>query len=113
MTKYRIHPAGVSKTLKATAAEAEQFETDLKSMPDHAEAAAAACGNSGAIVPALSGFFVHENDNLKAMATRINACLTGAAAATMAYVNGDEDMVATYQTNAARAQLSDVPKRRG
>ena len=112
MTKYRNDPAGVDRTLRATSAEAAQFETDLASLPDHVEAAAGACGNSAAIVPALSGFFTHESRNLKAMTTRIDACLTGAAAATMAYVNGDEEMMATYQANAARAQVSDIPELR-
>jgi hypothetical protein len=113
MTRYRIHPAGVQKTLKATSAEAVQLETDLKPMQGAATSAGTACGNSGAIVPALSDFFAYEGTQLNAIVTRITACLTGAAAATMAYVNGDEEMVQTYQTNAARAQISDIPKRHG
>lgn len=112
MTRYRTNPAGVQATLKATGAEAEGFATDLSPMAGAADSAAAACGNSGAIVPALSTFFAYENDLLEAMTTRIGACLAAAAAATMAYVNGDEEMMATYQTNASRSTISEIPERK-
>ena len=111
MTRYRTDPAGVQQTLKATGDEANGFAPDLEPMAGHAQAVAAACGNSGAIVPALADFFAYEQRNLEAMTARISACLTGAAAATMAYVNGDEEMMTTYQTNASRSTISEIPER--
>lgn len=109
MSKYDISPSEVSTALKATSKAAEGFGKDLKPMSGHVSAAAAACGNSGAIVPALNGLFEHEQTNLTNMGTHIKACLTGAAAATTAYVEGDLDMVRTYQKNAAQGKVSKIP----
>jgi len=106
--KYRVNPAGVGKTLKATAADAKEFETILTPVQGDATAASTACG-SPPITAALEGLFVHENTQLTGMATRIKACISGAAAATTAYNQGDLEMMRTYQTNAAHAKISELP----
>lgn len=122
MPKYTIDAAGVKTVLENTQKEAGKFSeimgpmSDVAALPGaHAgrtgivSSAAAACGFSGAVVPALSEFFEVQATNLTAMGNRINACITGAAAATSAYVNGDEEMVATYQKNASQLTLSEYP----
>lgn len=110
MPRYSISTADVSATLKATDKAAAGFTGDLKPLSGYVTSAATACGGSGAIVPALQGLFEQEGTNLSNMSTHIEACLTGAAAATTAYVNGDLDMVETYQKNAAKGVVSKVPK---
>lgn len=125
MAKYDIDPEGVKKVLTSTSADAEKFATIVAPLADvsgpasgHgpngytagiATSIATGCGNSGAIVPALGEFFQVQGTNLTAMSTRINACLTGAAAATNAYLHGDEEMVATYQKNASQLKISEYP----
>lgn len=109
MGKYNINLPGVQKVLTSTATEAKKFETIVKPMSGHAEAAATGCGGSGAIVPALSEFFEAQGERLTGMNTRINACLTGAASAAKAYDNGDEEMIATYQQNASELKISKYP----
>lgn len=110
MSRYGINPAGVKGVLRTTAKTAEGFETDLQPLPGHVTSAAGACGNSGAIVPALNDFFTEQGLQIEAIGQRINACLTGAAAATMAYRDGDFEMMLTYQRNASRAVISELPK---
>ncbi|MBA8793645.1 hypothetical protein FHX74_001250 [Friedmanniella endophytica] len=109
MSKYRINAAGVSKTLTATSNTAEGFQTDLAPLDGYVQSAASACGNSGAIVPALQALFTYEGKDLEAMAQQIKSCLSGAALATTAYVHGDEQMVQNAQRNASQAQMSTIP----
>lgn len=110
MPQYDISTHQVSTALKATSKAAEGFSTDLAPLPGHVGSVSAACGNSGAIVPALDGLFEHEQTALKNMSQQIEACLTGAAAATTAYVQGDLEMMRTYQTNAAQGKVSKLPR---
>lgn len=110
MSRYRIDPAGVQGVLKRTGEAAEGFETDLEPLPGYVESAAGACGGSGAIVPALDVFFTEQGKQMKAIAQQVNACLTGAVAATTAYNDADFDMMLTYQRNAGQAKISDIPK---
>lgn len=110
MPGYNISPGEVQSTLKATEHAASGFGNDLSPLSTDVTGAATACGNSGAIVPALIGLLDHEQTTLTGMTTHIEACLTGAAAATTAYVNGDLDMVKTYQKNAAQGKISKIPK---
>jgi hypothetical protein len=105
-----INPAGVKAVLTKTGTDAGEFEKILTPMSGYVESAAAGCGNSGAVVPALEAFFTAQGARLTAMGNQVNACLTGAAAATKAYNDGDEEMVATYQANASKAVISTIPK---
>jgi Family of unknown function (DUF6507) len=101
MSRYRIDPAGVEKVLNNTKTEAEKFGTILQPLEGWVKFAATGTGGSGAIVPALSAFFENQADGLKAIGTRVSAGLTGAVKATTAYLEGDLEMVQTYQANAA------------
>jgi hypothetical protein len=103
MTGYRIDPNGVETVLNATKSEAEQFGTILSPLQGWVEFAATGTGGSGAIVPALQSFFENQSDGLEAIGTRIGAAITGAYQATKAYVDGDLEMVQTYQQNAVAA----------
>jgi Family of unknown function (DUF6507) len=103
MTGYRIDPNGVETVLNATKSEAEQFGTILSPLQGWVEFAANGTGGSGAIVPALQSFFENQSDGLEGIGTRIGAAITGAYQATKAYVDGDLEMVQTYQQNAVTA----------
>jgi hypothetical protein len=103
MTGYRIDPNGVETVLNATKSEAEQFGTILSPLQGWVEFAATGTGGSGAIVPALQSFFENQSDGLEAIGTRIGAAITGAYQATKAYIDGDLEMVQTYQQNAVTA----------
>ena len=103
MTGYRIDPKGVETVLNATKSDAEKFGTILKPLQGWVEFAATGTGGSGAVVPALQSFFEQQSVGLKAMSTRVGAAITGAYEATTAYIDGDLDMVQTYQKNAAIA----------
>jgi uncharacterized protein DUF6507 len=103
MTGYRIDPKGVETVLNATKSDAEKFGTILKPLQGWVEFAATGTGGSGAIVPALQSFFENQSVGLKAIGTRVEAAITGAYQATTAYIDGDLEMVQTYQKNAAIA----------
>ena len=116
MTGYRIDPNGVETVLNATKSEAEKFGTILNPLQGWVEFAATGTGGSGAIVPALQSFFENQADVLEAIGTRVGAAITGAYQATKAYVDGDMEMVQTYQHNgviAANPQLHQGPPRMG
>ena len=116
MTAYRIDPNGVETVLSATKSEAERFGTILNPLQGWVEFAATGTGGSGAIVPALQSFFENQSEGLEAIGTRVGAAITGAYQATKAYVDGDMEMVQTYQRNAAIAanpQLHQGPPRMG
>jgi hypothetical protein len=115
MTGYRIDPGGVETVLNATKSEAEKFGTILKPLQGWVEFAATGTGGSGAIVPALQSFFENQSVGLESMNTRVGAAITGAYEATKAYIDGDLEMVQTYQRDAASAANPppDLPKRMG
>jgi hypothetical protein len=114
MTGYRIDPKGVETVLNATKSDAEKFGTILKPLQGLVEFAAT--GTGGSIIPALQSFFENQSVGLKAINTRVGAAITGAYEATKAYVEGDLEMVQTYQKNAAVAAdppLQGVPRQLG
>jgi hypothetical protein len=106
MSRYRIDPGGVEKVLRATHTEAGEFGTILEPLQGWVEFAATGTGGSGAIVPALQSFFQVQSEGLTAIGTRISAALNGAVKATNAYIEGDLEMVQTYQANAAVAAVA-------
>jgi Family of unknown function (DUF6507) len=116
MTGYRIDPKGVETVLNATKSDAEKFGTILKPLQGWVEFAATGTDGSGAIVPALQSFFESQSVGLKAINSRVGAAINGAYEATKAYVDGDLEMVQTYQRNAAIAAnppLPGVPRQLG
>jgi len=116
MTGYRIDPKGVETVLNATKSDAEKFGTILKPLQGWVEFAATGTGGSGAIVPALQSFFENQSEGLEAIGTRVSAAITGAYEATKAYIDGDLEMVQTYQKNAvvaANPPPQEAPRRLG
>lgn len=109
MPTYDIKPEGVSQVLSKTLTAAEKFGTILEPLQGHVEAAAKGTGGSGAIVPALQAFFENQSTGLNAINTRVGACINGAYNATKAYVDGDEDMITTYQRNARMEAIGGMP----
>lgn len=62
-------------------------------------------GDSAVVADALVGFFEANAPTLESIGTRLNAACTGAALATTAYIQGDEEMAAQQQA----AALSVLP----
>jgi hypothetical protein len=106
---YRVNPAGVQHVLTRTGAEAKHFAKDLKPLQTAVPAALEGCGSSGVIAGALDTFLSTENRRMDGIITRVEGCLSGAALATVAYVQGDHAMMATAQENASKAKLSHIP----
>ena len=101
MTGLPDRPRRRRDSANATKTDAEKFGTILKPLQGWVEFAATGTGGSGAIVPALQSFFEKQSIGLEAIGTRVGAAITGAYQATKAYVEGDLEMVQTYQKNAA------------
>ena len=110
MSRYRTDPAGIARVLDRTERAADGFKGDLEPLPGYVRSAAGACGSSGAIVPALDEFFAEQSKQIRAIEQQVEACLTGAAAATRAYASSDFEMMLTYQRNASQAKISEVPR---
>ena len=107
--RYRVNPAGVQHVLTHTGAKAEHFTKDLKPLQTAVPAALSACGSSGIIAGALDTLLSTEDRRLTGIVNRVEGCLSGAALATVAYVQGDHAMMATAQENASKAKLSHIP----
>ena len=107
--RYRVNPAGVQHVLTRTGHKAEHFKDDLQPLQTAVPAALEGCGSSGVIVGALDTFLSTENRRMDGIITRVEGCLSGAALATVAYVQGDHAMMATAQENASKAKLSHIP----
>jgi hypothetical protein len=103
MSSYRILPSGVQDVLTSTQAEAQKLGPMLTPLQGWVESAVEATGGSGAVAPALQAFFQNQGAHLESITRRVEAGLTGAYNATTAYVEGDLEMVADYQSAAARS----------
>jgi hypothetical protein len=106
---YRINPAGVQAVLVATLVPAQALGTAPAAMLSAAESAGEGCAGGTEIVSALADLLASERTRLDGMAARIEACLTGAAQATTAYVRADEQMADSVH----RAQSEAVRVARG
>jgi hypothetical protein len=107
---WRVDPDGVSGVLNAVAKQATEFENSLGGSGDGKLPGVAAIAQSAAegaqsqvIGAAISGFFEERQATLVGIQNRIRASLLGAAGATQAIIDGDEQMAATTQANAVRA----------
>ncbi|EYR63282.1 hypothetical protein N866_01680 [Actinotalea ferrariae CF5-4] len=102
MSGWRITPQGVQDVLQRVGATAAVLDAAVVGLPAKAEQAVAGTGQNPIIADALIGFFEHHATTLESIGNRINASVTGAAAATTAYVQGDEQMAAEHQAAAAQ-----------
>ena len=53
MSAYGMFLPGIGRVLDRTGKAARGFEVDMKTLPRHLASTGSACGDSGAIVPAL------------------------------------------------------------
>ena len=98
MTDWDIDPEGVSQVLQATYDEALKLETYAGNYTSYLQGAAGNAG--GMIADALNGFAIAYNGSFNAIAAQIIASLTGAKDATIAYLEGHQEMALTAARNA-------------
>ncbi|NBM18477.1 DUF6507 family protein [Streptomyces sp. GC420] len=135
MPSWDIRPQGVQGQLQLTGTKAGELEKALKTLGTDVSQAAQAAGTAvpgsqaetrlqgpvapgqaplsqkamGPVAAALAEYFKEREKDLKAMAERIQAAVTGAALATREYVEGDLDTAKQAQ-DAARAVDLDLLK---
>lgn len=100
MASYDVNPAGVKSALDLTVADAAEFATIVQPLDGAVESAATATGPSAPIVGALTELFTAEQTRMKGIGARVKACVTGAAAATNAYNQADQEMADSTKANA-------------
>lgn len=103
MTRYVIDPSGVQAVLVATLTPANALGTALAPLEGAVKQAGEGCGGSAEIVSALDRLMGSENTRIGGMIGRVDACLTGAAQATTAYVHADQQMSDATRSAQARA----------
>ena len=101
--RYRVNPAGVQTVLTATAVTAKELVTALAPLPGAVEQIDGGCDKSPAIMSALNDLLSGEYKRLDAMAARVETCVTGAAQATTAYVQADDQMTESARRAQAHA----------
>lgn len=102
MTGWDISPGGVRTVLGRTETVAAEFETQMTAL-NTALTGAATQSSSSIVAEALSGYAESAQADLGFVFTRTGACLTGAANATNAYLEGDLQMAADAQAAATAA----------
>lgn len=100
MSSWDIDPAGVRGVVNRTVEEAKKFEGEAKTYATAIENAAASCG-SGIVAKALADFAAHHKDAFKFLVERSSKVITAGVEATQAYIQGDLEMAARAQRNAA------------
>ena len=103
MTRYVIDPAGVQAVLVATLTPANALGTALAPLAGAMKQAGEGSDGSPEIVSALDRLMGSENTRIGGMIGRVDACLTGAAQATSAYVHADKQMSDTARAAQAHA----------
>ena len=101
MSRYDISPLGVQSVLQKVQADAGAFDTILTPLNGWLEQIATATAGSGAILPAVQALFEVKGKDLQTMGNHITASVQGAVNAVTAYNEGDYEMVAAYQSQAA------------
>ncbi len=102
MTGWDIDPAGVRTVLGNTEAVAREFDGQMQTLNTGIEGAAAQ-SSSEIVASALAGFAESASADITFVFTRTGACLSGAAQATNAYLDGDFEMAANAQASAYAA----------
>ncbi len=124
MTAWSIDPAGVQSVLSKVEVSAEALGTALSGASGAQDQLAVgtgvtavanrtACVDDGGmsailapVTAAVAELLASEEPRITRIASRIQACGLGAGEATMAYINGDEEMAATTQAAAVQAASS-------
>lgn len=93
MTAWDIKPYGVKNVINQTAGAFKPVEKHVKTFVTSTRDAAEATG-SPRVAQALAGFVQHHQPTLSGIARRTERTLQAAADATMAYIDGDDQMAA-------------------
>jgi Family of unknown function (DUF6507) len=110
MTAWDIDPAGVQGVLGKTQSVAAEFEGQLASMTSALESGATNT-SSEIVASAIQGFGSAIEADVRFVLSRTGAAISGCAAAVNAYAQGDLEMAANAQRNAAGATVADMPGR--
>jgi hypothetical protein len=103
MPRWDISPSRVQGVLGQTEAVAQEFEPQLRAMNSALQGAAGE-SSSQIVAGALSGFATESaGPALQSVFERTSACMSGAALATNAYVEGDLEMARNAQSAASAA----------
>ncbi|MCW2524233.1 MAG: hypothetical protein JWO63_2568 [Frankiales bacterium] len=109
MAKWDIEPSGVRAVLVRVQGHAEELNAALQSFGADIESAAQG-SQSQPITSALGDFLAASEGKLARMTGLISAAEDGAVKATLAYLNGDEQMAANAQSAAVAVGNSPVGK---
>jgi hypothetical protein len=110
MSAWDIDPAGVQGVLSRTQSVAAEFEGQLASMTSAMESGATN-SSSPIVASAVQGFGSAVESEVRFVLSRTNAAISGCAQAVNAYAQGDVDMAANAQRNAAGVSVPDLPGR--
>lgn len=102
MTRWDIDPVGVRSVLSNTEAVAQEFDGQMQTLNTGIEGAATQ-SSSEIVASALAGFAESASADISFVFTRTSACMSGAAQATNAYIDGDLEMAANAQASANAA----------
>ncbi|PJJ65708.1 DUF6507 family protein [Compostimonas suwonensis] len=106
MTQWSIDAEGVQGVLISVETEATTLATQLDGIVGVLDNVYAGGGSSGVVYSALEALILDQQAKVKRINTQIAAGCFGAAEATTAYVNGDNEMAANAQTAAASSAVS-------
>jgi hypothetical protein len=108
MTSWDIDPAGVGGVLEKTQSVATGFQTHLTALGSALETAAP--NTSSALVAGALGAFAEElRPQVESVVNLTVSAITGASKAVQAYAEGDLEMAARAQQNAASVSTPDLP----
>lgn len=100
MTGWRISPDGVQGVLEGVVAVAGVLSSAVDDLSGATQEAVSGTADSAIIADALVGFFEAHKPTLESIGHRLESACTGAALATTAYLQGDEQMAAEQQAAA-------------
>ena len=116
MSDWQLNPEGIQKVLTAVYNEAQTFSTDLSGTPEqpvnHGEVItngltwgikSDGISLTAPVLNAVCAALEAQYESVKSIMNRINAGVLGVTNATLAYNQGNEDMAATFQNEAALA----------
>jgi hypothetical protein len=123
MSGWSIEPEGVRQVLNRVQDDAKELSTAFGGIADAQESLDGGSGATAAstavsqwrvaatpllapVAAAVLGLLESEQARIAGIATRIEACGVGAGNATMAYLQGDEEMAASTQRSALAAASS-------
>lgn len=93
---YRIDPAAVDATLRATSREIGEYEHVVAPLADAVHGALTSMGDSAVVMSAFAAFVQAQDERVRRVAGRMTSCVVGAREGAAAYETGDAEMAATH-----------------